>query len=498
MAERRKVAIVGAGVAGLVTARTLLARGHECTVFERNARLGGVWSAGYANFGVQVQPELYAYPDCPHPLDTPDFPSGPYMQRYLEQYARAGGVWPLIRFDSAVTALTRATGGGDWQLAYRHGEESVEQRFDFVVICSGLYSNKPHVPVFPGQDTFGGEIMHVSALTDPARIAGKRVAVVGFGKSASDIALEASAVAASTCLAVRALHWPVPARLLGILPFKWAMLNRLTSTLLPLYYRPSRLERCVHTLGKPLVWAWWRLVECLLIAQYRLGSARGTRPSLVPQVPIEFDAFGEAVMLPRPEFYPKLRGGAIEALQGEIASFTPDGIRLTNGMTRELDCVILATGWETDYDYLAGDVLSALRIADDGLYLYRQMVHPDVADLAFVGYAATISSTLTYALQARWLADLLDARHHLPPAAAMHDTLAMLASWKRRSMPFSRGRAARLLLHMLHYHDELLADLGLSPLRKRGAVAPFKEVFAPYEPTDYRDLMGDAGQPPSG
>jgi hypothetical protein len=28
--------------------------GFECTLFERNARLGGVWSDGYLNFGAQV------------------------------------------------------------------------------------------------------------------------------------------------------------------------------------------------------------------------------------------------------------------------------------------------------------------------------------------------------------------------------------------------------------------------------------------------------------
>ena len=59
-------------------------------------------------------------------------------------------------------------------------------------------------------------------------------------------------------------------------------------------------------------------------------------------------------------------------------------------------------------------------------------------------------------------------------------------------MPFSQGRAARLLLHMLHYHDELLTDFGASPLRKTGIFAPFKEVFAPYEPSDYRAIASGA------
>jgi len=313
--------------------------------------------------------------------------------------------------------------------------------------------------------------------------------VLGFGKSATDAALESSAVAAATSIVFRQPHWPVPPRLLDVLPFKWAMLNRLTSTLIPLHYRPSTLERCVHGLGRPLVWAWWRVVECLLIAQYGLGSRGGTRPSLVPQAPIEYDAFGEAVMLPRPAFYRQLRSGEITPIQAEIKAFSVNGVELSNGARLAADTVVLATGWETDYSWLSPELEAALEFADDGLYLYRQMVHPAVEGLAFIGYASTITSVLTYNLQARWLADLLDGRHALPPADVMRRNIGAQQAWKRRSMPPSKGRAARLLLHMQHYHDELLEDVGESPLRKRGLFGPFKEVFAPYEPADYRDVV---------
>ena len=51
----RSVAVVGAGVAGLASARSLLEIGLEVTVSERAATLGGVWADGYINFGVQVQ-----------------------------------------------------------------------------------------------------------------------------------------------------------------------------------------------------------------------------------------------------------------------------------------------------------------------------------------------------------------------------------------------------------------------------------------------------------
>ncbi|MGD9602386.1 MAG: flavin-containing monooxygenase [Gammaproteobacteria bacterium] len=484
----KTIAIIGAGAAGLTTAKTLLARGYSCTVFERGQTLGGVWAAGYSNFGLQVQRELYEYPDFPHLPDTPDFTPGEQVQQYLERYARQFEVWPNIRFGTSIVNVRKAPNDADWVLTVEH-DGTREEHFDFVVVCTGLFSNKPHMPSFPGQEDFEGQIIHVSALTDREQLANKRVAVVGFGKSATDAALESAAVASKTCLIFREVHWPVPPKLLEILPFKWAMLNRLTSALIPPYYRPSTLERSLHTLGKPLVWFWWRLVELLLIAQFGLGSRGNTRLSLIPRLPIEFDAFGEAVMLPRPAFYGGIRNGAIEPLMTEIAGFNGRQVVLKSGEVREIDVVILATGWETDYGYLEEYLRDALEFADDGLYLYRQMLHPRIEGLAFVGYASTIASVLTYSLQARWLADVLDGKHVLPAKESMQEDIALQRAWKRQSMPFSRGRAARLLLHMLHYHDDLLVDLRVSPLRKKGWLAPFKEVFAPYEPRDYREVV---------
>ena len=57
-------------------------------------------------------------------------------------------------------------------------------------------------------------------------------------------------------------------------------------------------------------------------------------------------------------------------------------------------------------------------------------------------------------------------------------------------------RRRRVLLHMLHYHDELLTDFGANPLRKRGVLAPLKELVVPYQSSDYRAVVaGDRAAP---
>ena len=272
----KKVGIIGAGVAGLCTAKTLLAQGIHCTLFERNEIVGGVWAGGYHGFGVQVQKELYEFPDWPLPPDTQNFTPGPVIQRYLADYAEHFGVTPHIRFKTTVTALAeRPASEGGWTLTYDDETGSHEKTFDLVVVSIGLYSNVPHMPAFPGQDGFRGEILHNSAFQSPEQLRDRKVVVLGLGKSATDAAVESARVAAKTTVLYRRSHWPVPRKLAGILPFKWGMLHRLTSTLLPLYQRPTGLERVVHTVGLP--WVFWRLVELLLRVQCRLGSRFGTR-----------------------------------------------------------------------------------------------------------------------------------------------------------------------------------------------------------------------------
>jgi dimethylaniline monooxygenase (N-oxide forming) len=194
-------------------------------------------------------------------------------------------------------------------------------------------------------------------------------------------------------------------------------------------------------------------------------------------------------MVPRPELYGLIREGRISAHRTEIERYTPRGVVLNDGEELDVDCVVLATGWKSDYSFIPPDARESLGTDDDGFYLYRHILHPDLPNLAFIGHASTFLSVLTYCLQARWLAELIAGRMELPDQASMRQDIEEMKVWKRAWMPFSAGRGARVLLHMLHYHDELLTDFGANPLRKRGILAPLKELFVPYQPSDYELIV---------
>ena len=490
----KTVGIIGAGVSGISTAKMLLSEGFDCTVFERSGELGGVWADGYSNFGVQVQRELYEFPDWPLPADTPQFTPGPIFQNYLAAYCNEFGVSTHIRLGTEVTGISaRKDGQNGWRVAYREDGQEHETEFDLVVICIGVFSNRPYLPEFPGQGKFEGEIIHNSALKTQDQVAGKRVAVLGYGKSATDAALEAAELATETSIIVRTPHWPVPQKLGGVLPFKWGMFHRMTSTLLPLYQHPSSLEHTVHTLGAPLVWLYWRLVQVLLYFQCRLGGWFDSRTNLMPSVPIEVSAFGGTTMVVRPEFYRLVRNGVIGSHQTEIREFTKAGVILQDGSRLDVDIVIFATGWRTDYAFFDDKMLDKLNIEGDGYYLYRHMVHPELPSMIFLGCnATTFESILTYNLQARWLVELIKGNHALSDGTVMHQEIEDMKAWKRKWMPSNHSRAAMISLHQLHYHDELLRDFGANPKRKKGFFAPLKELIDPYEPNDYRSIVSGA------
>jgi len=61
--EIKQVGIIGAGVTGLVTAKTFLEEGYQVTVFEKQKGLGGVWekSRTYPELATQTPGNIYSF-----------------------------------------------------------------------------------------------------------------------------------------------------------------------------------------------------------------------------------------------------------------------------------------------------------------------------------------------------------------------------------------------------------------------------------------------------
>lgn len=71
-----RVAVIGAGVAGLASAKVLKQDGFAVTVFDKDEGVGGVWAASRAYPGLRTNnpAPTYAFSDFPPPRKATNFP----------------------------------------------------------------------------------------------------------------------------------------------------------------------------------------------------------------------------------------------------------------------------------------------------------------------------------------------------------------------------------------------------------------------------------------
>merc|ERR1712178_575374 len=206
---------------------------------------------------------------------------------YIQSYAKEHGLMKLIRFCVGVVEIAAhdVAGHRSWRLTLSNGECECSEDFDFCVVSTGMYSSCPHLPLARGSETFKGEILHSCTFLDREQVAGKRVVVVGGGKSAVDNAVAAAKVGTSSTLLYREVHWPVPRYLLNLIPFKWGTYSRFGHFMLPASHTMGGFATWFHAVFVPLKWLFWRIVEMMFCVQFNLeGDA-------VPETPIEIDLF---------------------------------------------------------------------------------------------------------------------------------------------------------------------------------------------------------------
>ncbi|KAA8497487.1 Flavin-containing monooxygenase FMO GS-OX-like 4 [Porphyridium purpureum] len=215
----RRVAVVGAGAAGLVTAKNLREEGLRAVVFEAAPQVGGTWdiananSSMYTNLRTNLPDCVMEYPDFPfraQQYGVPDssFPSHTAVQHYLLDYAAAHDLMPLVRLNTAVQ-YAGPLPGGKWSLrTVSTLETSADvaqaqiEEFDALVVCNGHYTvpKMPSDTEIPGLSSFAGLLMHSHSYKSAhdlfrseragAQSAPKRVVLLGAGNSGIDIAIE--------------------------------------------------------------------------------------------------------------------------------------------------------------------------------------------------------------------------------------------------------------------------------------------------------------------
>ncbi|RHZ66725.1 putative FAD dependent oxidoreductase [Aspergillus thermomutatus] len=242
------VAVIGAGISGVVSAGHLLAAGIEVTVFERNHAAGGVWlyderkplepvypsvqpsrAEQYADAASDVRDKSVREHAPPGnnvstplmrtklnawPRGTPDFVSHVVMKEYIQDTSKKAGVDGATIYGARVKKLRKEQ--DRWEVTWSTlredersevvQEEEQSEAFDAVVVASGHY-HAPRIPEFPGlpeaKALWPSRILHSKGYRRPDEFESKNILLIGGGVSSADIAREIGPVANSVYQSTR-------------------------------------------------------------------------------------------------------------------------------------------------------------------------------------------------------------------------------------------------------------------------------------------------------
>lgn len=459
MVER--VGIIGAGIAGLCTAKLMIALGYDVRVFDKDAQVGGVWAASrrYPGLATQNPRDTYAFSDFPMPADYPEWPSGSQMQAYLQSYADHFGVTPHLRLNTLITGATQDAEG--WSIRSRPADqkdapETVE-RFDWLIVCNGIFSI-PSVPAYPGADAFrqaGGLLAHTSEFTRLEDARGKHVVVIGYGKSSCDVANATVDIAATTTLLARQLIWKIPKRIGNVVNFKHLFLTRMGEGLFP-YMELRGFERFLHGPGRFIRNGMMNSVQAIISRQLKLG-----RIGLEPDKPLESIA-RSTVSLVSDGFYEKVEAGRLTLRQDEIARLEPGFIHLKAGGAIPADIIICGTGWDQRADFLPAETLAKATDGEGNFRLYRSTLPVGVPRLLFNGYNSSFFSQLSAEVGAFWIAEHMAGRIAIPDEMAQNASIDQRLAWMTERTGGKHCKGTNIVPFSLHHIDEMLRDVDLS------------------------------------
>ncbi|GAA5199725.1 NAD(P)/FAD-dependent oxidoreductase [Microbacterium jejuense] len=315
-----RYAVIGAGPSGLSAARALQREGIDFDGYEASRGVGGLWdienprSTMYESahlISSRTTTEFAEYPMA----STADYPSHRELIAYFRGFADHFGLTERFRFETKVTSLEPAEGGG-WMLHAEGPAGPVGEHYDGVILANGTLA-EPNIPQFRGE--FTGELLHTSAYKSASQLSGKRVLIIGAGNSGCDIAVDAVHHAASVDMSVRRGYYFVPRYLFG----------KPSDTLNQGKPLPARLKQALDT----------RVLRAFTGDPVRFGFPH-------PDYKIyESHPIVNTLILGH------LGQGDLRIMP-DIDRFDGRTVHFRDGSSAEYDTVLLATGYKLDYPFV--------------------------------------------------------------------------------------------------------------------------------------------------
>ncbi|MEV6073124.1 NAD(P)/FAD-dependent oxidoreductase [Nocardia sp. NPDC052001] len=362
MTPQYEVIVIGAGIGGICAGVKLQEIGiDDFLIIDRVGGLGGTWySHSYPDAGCDIPSTTYQFSFARKPDWDRLFAKRDQILEYLEKVAADYDLPRRMRFHTSVIREEWDDANGLWQLHTESGEVLTAR---FVISAVGAYINPKTTPDIPGLASYTGVSMHPAHWDHDYDFAGKRVGIIGVGASTMQIAPKLAEQVERLDIYQRTpqVYLPKPdfvlrpwmQRLLA-LPGGSAIANGLAQTVIDsalrvAIYTPAPLwrsaARVVDLVGRNAYAGWVRIKV----------RDKQTRRVLRPDFGIVCIRGGAGG-----DYLPTLNRENVDLITAGISEITPTGIRGADGVEREIDALILATGYEVFSDpesYKPGTVI---------------------------------------------------------------------------------------------------------------------------------------------
>lgn len=338
-----EILVIGCGFAGIGTGIRLRQEGIEdFVIFEQASEVGGTWRDNhYPGIAVDIPSATYSFSFEQNPEWSRVFAPGAEVFAYARHCVEKYGLRPHVRCNKHVSRIEFDEKQHVWRVFTTDGEVLVTR---YVVSATG-YLTQPKKPDIPGIDDFAGVTVHTARWDDSLRLSGKRVAVIGTGATSVQVVPTIAPEVRQLHVFQRTPIWifpkpdavvPKPVKgVFGRIPLTQHLVRQATNL----------STEAILVLGvvyakqmRPLV----KTVEALCMEHLRRQVKNPeVRRKLTPQY-----GFGCKRPSFSSEYYPAFNRSNVELVTDGIEKITRTGIVTRDGAVREIDVLILATGFK--------------------------------------------------------------------------------------------------------------------------------------------------------
>lgn len=207
------VVVVGAGFGGVYQLKRFRDEGHKARILEAGSGYGGVWYwNAYPGARVDVSVPFYAFDD---PTLWKDwtwkhrFPDHREVRAYFDFVADKWDLRKDTQFNSYVQSAVWDNSQARWTIKTKEGDVF---RARYLSLNTG-FATKRFVPNWKGTESYKGLLIHPSYWPhDGIDLQGKKIAIIGTGATAVQLATELTPIVAELTVFQRSINTAMPMR----------------------------------------------------------------------------------------------------------------------------------------------------------------------------------------------------------------------------------------------------------------------------------------------